>query len=70
MTIRNICKSCDRPISGANKSHYGVCLHCKRLKAAQNNANRHKAAWETFIQKPLDKRWEIIFKDLYDRGVL
>jgi len=36
----------------------------------REEASQSMAAWETFIQKPLDKRWEIIFKDLYDRGLL
>jgi len=36
----------------------------------KEEASRSIAAWETFIQKPLDERWEIIFKDMYDRGLL
>jgi len=36
----------------------------------REEADNSMAAWETFIQKPLDKRWEIVFKDLYERGLL
>jgi len=56
------------------------CLHALAIildkayftftKELREEADNSMAAWETFIQTPLDKRWEIVFKDLYDRGLL
>jgi len=76
---RACCECCE--CMGKDFDSRGRCMGCLHAFAIlldghhipaelRKEVGRSLVAWKEFIQTPLDKRWEIIFRDLYDRGLL